>query len=143
MNCCFCSATETIQHLFFDCHLASFIWNAVHITFGIQPPSSFPELFGAWVDGISRKLRHQFLLGVAALCWAIWLNRNDVVFNNTGSNTFMQVIFRATHWIRSWSQLHKSEDARDRLKKGCQILETMVMEVFANFGWRFANRITL
>jgi hypothetical protein len=38
LKCCFCSPTETIQHLFFDCHLASFIWNAVHITFGIQPP---------------------------------------------------------------------------------------------------------
>jgi hypothetical protein len=86
---------------------------------------------------------HQFLLGVAALCWAIWLNRNDVVFNNAGSNSFMQVIFRTTHWIRTWSQLHKSEEARDRLKKGCQFLETIVLEVFANFGWRFANRITL
>jgi hypothetical protein len=47
LKCYFCSATETIHHLFFNCHLASFIWNAVHITFGIQPPSSFPDLFGA------------------------------------------------------------------------------------------------
>jgi hypothetical protein len=32
---CFCSSVETIQHLFFDCHFASFVWNTVHITFGI------------------------------------------------------------------------------------------------------------
>jgi hypothetical protein len=38
LKCCFCSVIETIQHLFFDCHFARFIWNTVHITFGIQPP---------------------------------------------------------------------------------------------------------
>jgi hypothetical protein len=25
-KCCFCSSNETIQHLFFDCHFAKFMW---------------------------------------------------------------------------------------------------------------------
>jgi hypothetical protein len=114
----------------------------VYIAFGIQPPSSFSDLVGAWLDGISRKLMNQILLGAAALCWAIWLNRNDMVFNNAKSNTFMQVIFRSTYWIRAWSQLDKYEEARQTLKRGCRRLETMIMEVFAKFGWKFTNRIT-
>jgi hypothetical protein len=97
LKCCFCSSIETIQHLFFHCHFAKFIWNTVYIAFGIQPPSSFSDLFGAWLDGIPRKLMNQILLGAAALCWAIWLNRNDMLFNNAKSNTFMQVIFRSTY----------------------------------------------
>jgi len=28
-QCCFCSSDETIQHLFFDCHIAKFLWRAV------------------------------------------------------------------------------------------------------------------
>jgi hypothetical protein len=142
LKCCFCSSIETIQYLFFDCHFARFIWNTVHITFGIQPPSSFSDLFGAWLDGIPRKLMNRILLEAAALCWAIWLNRNDMIFNNVKSNTFMQVIFRSIYWIRTWSQLHKTEEAREMLKRGCWLLETMIMEVFVKFGWKFTNRIT-
>ena len=118
VKCCFCSSDETIQHLFFDCHFASFVWNIVHITFGIQPPTSFANLFGSWLHGLSPKLRSQILLGAAALCWAIWLNRNDVVFNKAKSYTFMQVIFRVTYWIRQWSMLHREEE-RPLFMIGC------------------------
>ena len=68
IKCCLCSSDKTIQHLFFDCHFASFVWNTVRITFGIQPPISFANLFGSWLHGLSPKLRSQILLGVAALC---------------------------------------------------------------------------
>lgn len=34
-QCCFCMAHENIEHLFFSCHMARFLWNIVHITFGI------------------------------------------------------------------------------------------------------------
>lgn len=39
-KCCFCNNNETIQHLFFKCHVAKFAWNAVFFAFGIQPPTS-------------------------------------------------------------------------------------------------------
>jgi hypothetical protein len=57
----------------------------------------FSDLFGPWLDGIPQKLMNQILLGAAGLCWAIWLNRNDMMFNNIKSNTFMQIIFRTTY----------------------------------------------
>jgi hypothetical protein len=69
------------------------------------------------------------------------LNKNDVVFNNVKSNTFIQVIFRTTYSIRTWSQLHKAEEAREMLNKGCRLLKTMIMEVFVKFGWKFLNKI--
>jgi hypothetical protein len=34
-NCCFCHLPETIQHLFFNCSYAKFLWRAVQIVFGI------------------------------------------------------------------------------------------------------------
>jgi hypothetical protein len=50
------SAVETIQYLFFDCHFASFVWNAIHITFGIQSRTSFSNMFGSWLHGVCPKL---------------------------------------------------------------------------------------
>ena len=51
-KCCFCNADENIQHLFFDCHLAKFVWRAVYFTFGINPPASIANMLGVlaqWV----------------------------------------------------------------------------------------------
>jgi hypothetical protein len=31
----------------------------------------------------------------------LWLTRNDVVFQRTTPKSFLQVVFRAAHWIRS------------------------------------------
>jgi hypothetical protein len=59
------------------------------------------DLFGSWLDGIPPKLMNQILLGSTTLCWAIWLNRNDMVFNNVKSKTFMHIIFRTTCWIHT------------------------------------------
>ena len=46
--CCFFNKLETIQHLFFDCHYARFLWRAVHLVFGITHPTSVSHLFGGW-----------------------------------------------------------------------------------------------
>jgi len=82
-KCSFCSAEESIQHLFFDCYLARFIWNAVHIAFNIQQPTSISNMLGSWIKSFPFELRNQILVGAAALCWAVWLSRNDVVFERS------------------------------------------------------------
>ena len=71
-KCCFCSAEESIQHLFFDCHVARLVWNIISIAFGIQTPSSVSNMLGPWRRSFPRKQRKTILIGVTALCWAIW-----------------------------------------------------------------------
>jgi hypothetical protein len=36
-------------------------------------------------------------VGVAALCWAIWRCRNNVIFNKLKTNSIMHVIFREAY----------------------------------------------
>jgi hypothetical protein len=139
-KCCFCSKEEIIHHLFFECHMARFVWNMLVISFGIQPPSSISNLFGSWGRSFPSNLRKTILIGASALCWAIWLSRNDVIFKNSTTDSFLQVIFRATYGIRCWSLLSKEEE-RSFLKKNCQRLENVVMEIFNKFGWKFRNSV--
>jgi hypothetical protein len=141
LSCCSCCSLETIEHLFIHCHFTRFIWNTIYITFGIQPPNSIAHMFGSWLAGFQPAHRNQICIGLSAICWAIWLNRNDMVFNRVKSNTVMQVIFRATFWTRTWSLLCKDAAAKDNLKHACRALESVIMEVFAKFGWKFSNRI--
>jgi hypothetical protein len=73
-------------------------------------------MFNGWLNGINKKLLYKILVGAST--WAIWLNRNDIVFNNSRAATHMQVIFRGTHWIRFWTFLQK-EDERPVCFKPC------------------------
>lgn len=63
-----------------------------------------------------------------------------MVFNGSCAYSFMQVIFRGTHWARLWSLLLKEEDG-NMLKNYCKVLEMRVLEFFSNYGWNFRGRI--
>jgi hypothetical protein len=67
------------------------------MTFGISPPMNIKDLFGKWLDGVAKTDKAHIRVGVCALVWAIWRIRNDYVFNNAKSSSFMQVIPLATH----------------------------------------------
>ena len=76
-------------------------------------------------------------IGICALLWAIWNCRNDIIFNRKIFINFLQVIYRATAWIRMWSLLMQIQ--------GCFCLlgatETVTRVIYNRFGWRSNNRI--
>jgi hypothetical protein len=39
-------------------------------------------------------------VGVAAVMWAIWCTRNDLIFQNKQFHSFIQAIFRGAYWLR-------------------------------------------
>jgi hypothetical protein len=98
------------------------------------------NLFDPWLTSFSHKQRALVLIGVAAFCWALWLSRNEVVFQKSKSRSFLQVMFRGTFWIRSWSILSR-EEGRNALKEGCLWLETIALEFFKGSGWNVLKRI--
>ena len=102
-KCCFCDLNETIQHLFFDCQHAKTIWRVVHA--GLTPPKSITHMLRNWLTGISNKERSLIFVGAAALIWAIWCTRNDLIFEKKIFSSFMQAVFRGAYWLRFWSQL--------------------------------------
>ena len=99
-KCCFCSSEESIQYLLFDYHYAKFMWRIVHISFNLKPPTSVQNLFTGWLEGLNRKRKSQILVGASAICWALWLTRNDVVFDKAIALSCLQVIFKEMYWTR-------------------------------------------
>jgi alpha-amylase/alpha-mannosidase (GH57 family) len=99
-------------------------------------------LFGPWLRSFSKKQRNLVLVGIVALCWAVWISRNDLVFHKSQYKYILQVMFRATFWIRSWAILSK-ENERVILKEGCRKLETVALEIFHKSGWNTLKRIDI
>jgi succinate-acetate transporter protein len=76
--------------------------------------------------------------GVAALIWAIWCTRNDIIFKKKQFTSFMQVVFRGAYWLRFWSLLQR-EDTRESVRVTSKALEAIALEFFAKNGWRNNN----
>ena len=92
-------------------------------------------MFGNWLSNQNKKIRNLIWVGVAAIFWAIWRCRNDVVFNRIKSNSIMQIIFRGAYWLRFWAQLQREEQAKDALSMMSKKLEVIALE-FSNKGWK-------
>jgi hypothetical protein len=70
-QCCFCYDNETINHLFFECHYAKFMWGLLYLAFNIVPPRSVRHMFGTWLNQFGEKLKRQALAGASVFCWVI------------------------------------------------------------------------
>jgi hypothetical protein len=120
--------------------MAKLVWGCVAFAFGISKPINLQHLFGPWLRSFSKQQRNLVLIGMTALCWAIWISRNDLVFNKSHYKSILQVIFRGVFWIRSWSVL-SNEEGRKVLKFGCLKLETVALAFFHGSGWNTFKRI--
>jgi len=94
-----------IKHLFLDCPYARMVWRIIFYATCLMPPRSIGHMFDSWLSNQSKNIRNLIWVGVAAVCWAIWRCRNDIIFNNIKVGSILQVIFRGTYWLRFWAQL--------------------------------------
>ena len=113
--CSLCHLPETIQHLYFDCYYAKFLWRAIHILYGIVPPTSINVLFDSWSKQWNKNLNMLLLTAASALLWALWISRNEIVFDKCKPKSLLQVLFRGTHWLRQWANLQRREGLKEQL----------------------------
>jgi hypothetical protein len=72
---------EMIQHLFFYCTLAKFIWRIIQLIFRLGVPTTMRNVFGACVQNMNIRSKHLLYIGIGAMFWRMWLRRNDNIFN--------------------------------------------------------------
>jgi hypothetical protein len=53
----------------------------------------------------------------------------------------MQLLYRRMHWLRFWSQLKGDDQDKQKITMACPKLEIVAMQIFANYEWRWSNRI--
>jgi hypothetical protein len=74
--CKFCPADETINHLFFTCLMVTYMWSTISTVLGVYTrPSCFTQYFW-WIAKKFIVGFNRHIVGIAALCWAIWKSRN-------------------------------------------------------------------
>ena len=128
-KCICCNKNETIQHLFLECPFAKMIWKIIFFATNLTQPRSINHMFGTWLHNRHKMAKGLIWVGVAAMCWAIWRCRNDVIFNKMRTNSILQVIFRGAYWLRFWGPLQRDEQAKDALSFISKKLEMIALEI--------------
>ena len=52
------------------------------------------------------------MVGISAICWAIWRTRNKVTFEDHKMRTPCEIIFLASSFLMYWAGLHKDADMK-------------------------------
>ena len=125
--------------MFFECKFAYFIWSIIQIVPILYSPRSIANIFGNWLNGVESRFKLIIRMGAIAVIWSLWLCRNDKVFNNKNSS-LMQVIYRCTTTIRSWSPLQRVEH-RGLFTEVSTQLEDSARDIFSQCGWQHNLRI--
>ena len=96
-------------------------------------PHPVANLFGNWLHGIDNKPKTILRIGALAVIWSLWLCRNDKVFSDKNFS-HLQVLYRCTDILRSWSILQRVE-YHDLFMKACVRLEKVARDIFIPHGW--------
>jgi hypothetical protein len=80
-SCYFCGEPKNRGYLFFTCPVAKVVWGIFALCFHQNTrPNSYAQ-YWAWVSTALSGGQNVYVLGLAAICWAIWKARNNTCFN--------------------------------------------------------------
>jgi hypothetical protein len=105
MMCTFCSKPESIDHLFFECDTAKYIWSLVAFVLGANHrPTSFGQ-FWLWTLTLLPQRKQFHMIGLAAFCWAIWKTRNNICFEKKLISSPTEIVCLASSFLNYWAGL--------------------------------------
>ena len=103
MHCLFCNEVETIDHLFFVRVSSKYTWSLVASVLGASHrPISFGQ-FWQWASVLLPNRKHFHIIGLAAICWALWTTRNDSCFEKKAIRSPTKIVCSASSFIKYWA----------------------------------------
>jgi hypothetical protein len=67
-ECCFCGGLESIEHLFFKCSIARFVWRVIQIALNLDfIPKSIGELCDRWLNKSKDRISNLMIFGCGAV----------------------------------------------------------------------------
>jgi hypothetical protein len=135
-ECCFCGGMESIDHLFFKCSVAKFVWRVVQIALNLDYiPKNIDEVCDSWMKNPKNKMSNLLIFGCGALFWAIWRTRNDWFFGEKSLIDPANIIFLCCFWLDSWA-IRQKEKEKKMVVQGSQLIRKIISEAMSRaFGW--------
>ena len=84
-------------------------------------PNSLWQYY-VWIYAFLPGFDKLYTVGLAAICWAIWLARNSATFERKWINTPFEVVFTSCAFLNYWAGLQKP-GMMEVVKKGAEMLK--------------------
>jgi hypothetical protein len=124
-NCALCGHVETVDHIFFSCHLACFAWTGIREALGVQwNPHSFQDFFGL-VNSLSSSFKSAIWILFAAQSWALWIIRNKITIEHKLPSQPADCFFKTSIFLQLWRPLLKN-----KLKAKMEFLLEMLRSLY-------------
>lgn len=96
----FCDQLETSQHLLVLCPVSRVVWRTVGSLLGTDCCPYFVWQYYTWACSFLLGLDKIHTIGLAALCWAIWLARNRATSEHKWINTPFEIVFTTCAFLK-------------------------------------------
>jgi hypothetical protein len=82
--------------------------------------------FWCWCEKYMPKNSKFYMVGLAAICWAIWQARNNVCFERKKIRSPTEIICSASSLLKYWAGLQKGEE-KEMLEAGADTLKNAAL----------------
>lgn len=97
--CLLCLENESVQHLFFDCVVASHCWSIISKITGYTVGIDLAVIGKFW---LSNKKFCVLNMITSAVFWNIWKLRNELLFQNIGWRSMDILLYKIAGTLQSW-----------------------------------------
>lgn len=115
---------ESVDHIFLHCSYVSEVWGEIMMEAGIDWvfPRCLWDSFLSWkVRKLSPRSKVLWSLVFPSVCWTIWLDRNQTIFENHAElayNIFRKAKDLLCFWATSCKEMGGSFRCRDKERVG-------------------------
>ncbi|KAI4997425.1 hypothetical protein ZWY2020_052767 [Hordeum vulgare] len=95
-------------------------------------PNSMWQYY-AWINTFLPSCDNTYTVGLATICWAIWLARNHATFEKKWINNPFEIVFTACSFMKYWAGLQKPEMV-EVIKKGADMLKVNASQMLLLCG---------
>jgi len=119
-TCMFCCEIESVQHLFFDCVLATQLWKILSTVLNVNLGGSLDVIGKYWLSNKKHCVTNIF---TAAAWWSTWKLRNNICFQRSGWKS-MEILYQM---IIAMTQNWCPVEHQDRMKGVIAELKSQLM----------------
>jgi hypothetical protein len=128
--CYFYDKPENMDHLMFECPIAKVVWGLIGICFHQNSrPLSFTQYWD-WIPLALPGGDRVYMVGLAAVCWAIWKGRNKTCFEKKQIKNPGEILFAACAFLRYWAGL-QNEETRQLINSGVDLMMRTAMKLLS------------
>ena len=106
-----CGARETVDHILFECPVATVVWILIKDVCGLlRASTNCTDLVEILTHRKVTRFGSLFLFLCAGALWAIWKTRNDWVFEDKLLQNPVELIYKTRALLLSWKMLLRQKD---------------------------------